>query len=409
VNKINKYLNAEDMYELLSVQGYDSKEYSASENLVFMDYLYYVEKKGIEVDWNKLPKNLTREYNTGYLSYDELAKELSLALENKIEWFSDNYWTLFNYHENGLDWKTNTTNYVTKFDVAERVAKIKYLENLNQAKVFEGLTYFLENSSIVYSKYVVLWANLATKSANKKLLQTLEPYSFIERFNVLEDKDSYNIMKARIYNLFETPAGMNKLVKLYAKKKGTLIQNDILKLILKRDNDFQSYEIPFFTEKDEVVYRRTFVLDPAHLISKYDIEKEKVNNFFKVWEVLVNEASNSMYFKTEINLEAYEWYHDLQQNKPVAVFVLKTFSENSLEKAVNWFKKSLAIAPDLLFSNEYKDLLSNKNIKETLKDETINFLKDCLKIGVAYEQLDNKLNNKENLNDISGHVKKRKI
>lgn len=372
------YLTTEEILELLEEQGYLSKQNFSARNTLFHNYLEYIEGNGVHFDWKDLKLNTAVKDVARGLSYQDVSEELAQVLNGKIELFSDNYWALFDYYEKGhqVSWNNpkiyNTNPYDSIKELKKKKAlKAYYLSKMkNLPEFFGGLTYYLENAAELSMDIVKLWTTLLPAQRDNLIVQ--DSYSFIERFDHVDDSDKGNLLKANIYRYFKD--GYSKIESLYERKKGTAIQDELATLLKIRNPDFQAHEIMLFSERQETIYQNTFELDRVYFIQKY----------------FVNGGDSHLYFKTDINLDTWGHCPKLGKQKPVASFIVKTYSMESLQNVEAWFKISLGYTQKMLFSEDYFPLIQPKNINDTLLN-SMDFIKEYVKKSIIYDQMDSTL------------------
>lgn len=383
------FLNKNELLELMMAQKLlnDSDTAYYNENALYRFYLEYIEKKGIVFDKSNLKKNYTKQYQyeiDGWYNFKELSEELAEELSEKIELYSDSFWTLFDYYQNMCegDYKTGAASEIIEPQLITE--KIKYLKQFEKNSLSENLTDYLNNVKTLNKRFTILWYNI--NKDNDKLLEHKTLPAFIDRLTYLSDLDSTMLIAAKIVSLFSKECGYEKLLEIYNQKKGSSIQDELVNLVKKFDYNFEHCDIPLYEEGKDIVYKNTINIDPAALVQKYKVSKSIANNFFKVLTYIINASPGH---KIEIEPQKAQYSYEYKIYKPYVQATISSFSSEYLEIETKWFKDMLTMCAETLFQNPVQ--LNNKNIKETLDHNNMAVILKDIQIYTNYKKLQDKI------------------
>lgn len=390
---MGKFLNKDEIMEILTIQGLNNSEEYSLHNVVFKNYLSGIIKNdNIKIDQNKCIlnniNNLPVEYDN-WTTYDKLSKELCEILDGKIEIFSNSFWSLLDYVSNGYDnnWNNNSVYRIHKEDKKERKNKIQFLWKYKNENLLEGLNYYLNNSYFIYIEYAQLWHNVANKNKNK--LKSQKPYVFIKKVTQMEFSEKNALLQAKMYSLFNENEIYAEIENIYKKHKGSKIDNDLIKILKSLNPEFEIIEIPILSKSKEIVYKETINLNYGYFHQKYDLSDNINSNFMKLFQKMINLSIIKGYSKIIFEENQYEYSNVTNKTERIMRCTLQNNYEPYLDDSVIWFIDRLKLCEELFFDPKNRHVLLDKNIENTLElaNEALTYIEGLMKYNHIAEQV----------------------
>lgn len=331
--------------------------------------------------------------------YKEIS-EILVRLPVPINYYDDNFWSLFNFKlsnncEN--DWKTvNSTRYIdkdTKKDLISFLAKNK------RDNFFNAFTNYLLTINHFSYKYIDLWYKEAIKSKNKN---NFKNQSFYPKFNYHLDFYKRNgglayIKTCEILSLFEVSSVNEKLLQLYKDKNGDMISQEKIKVILdKLGIKVEFNEIDTILEEKEhfpVVNEK--ILSIQNIAKKGKLNNSQVENFKDILLIILNKGLKG--YAAELSVKEEKDYYVVKENYRTPVLRIKmiTSKVNNQDACLELNDILKYYTSDFLvnqFKSYVSELVSFYSGKEKVADE---FLKN-LETWKLHQKLNTDLEVKNN-------------
>ena len=330
--------------------------------------------------------------------YTELS-ELFYELPKPIDWYSDNFWSLFNFKLSNKcenDWKEMESIRFVSENYEKNLAS--FLWKNKQPNLFENLNDYFFKIKFPATKIINVYHKLAVK--NKKVLITQSPsMDLIEQLDLYISLEKLGHLKVcEILSLFKLDSVKDRIIGLYEEKKGDVVSSrQIEKILEDLGVDTEVYDnSPLIIEES----RKLPVIDKKILSLKKIVGKKKVNKsmIYQFQDLLHNILNHELrcYCSSTIVLLNENYY--LPDNKsPIMVLEVEIKTDYNLnhDRSYPLFNQIIEYYTGDFFKNKFMIYLTNSLQYKSKKEDLINEFSEDLKKIILKARLDNSINESE--------------
>lgn len=398
------YLNAEQLTQLLKVSNYIKINHptstTKSTNSLFKSYLEYVIDKGIDIDYSLLPKNTHKGilYNEQF-AHHELAMELIPVIKDKIEVFSDQFWSLFDYSKNynKAAWKDNVTQYyLGSSDYKQRNDYIKNLMETtkDQHNPLDIIENYISHVNYPESTHIRWWYDLINSKTNKdkkaNLLEREVP-NFLKKITPSDSKDI--ILQVKCISLFEKDCAIEEITKIYENHKHSLLEPKLFSYLSALNGSVKSDYVDLYEEKKSITYTTEFTVDPLYYTQQYNLSESKIKNFFTIIDYYLKENLNNTGINFKVEADPY-YLLGSKNTQAKKHIVFSSLDNERLEQEMKSFKVDFKNM-NRYFCQLYHNQLSEKSMTEGYYKDSIKQVNNYIEKLELYEKLDSNVNIKK--------------